>query len=288
MSRTVYVNGEWLPEEAARISIFDRGFLFADAAYEVTAVARRLLLDFPRHAARLRRSLDMLEIPMPVSEATLLDLHKEIARRNAIDEGMVYLQVSRGAQDRNFLYSDDLSPTFVMFTQPRTMLHNPKWATGITMCSAPEGRWARRDIKSVQLLYSSLAKKQAVRGGFDDTLFVEDGLVTESVSANFHIVDRDGTLVTRGLSNALLPGITRGSIVDGARAAGMRAEERAFTLSGAMEAAEAFITDAINLVMPVVSIDRQPIGAGVPGPVSRRLRELYVEDRLANGIPLAT
>ena len=217
----------------------------------------------------------------------MLDLHKEIARRNATLEGMVYLQVSRGAHDRNFLYPDDLSPTFVMFTQPRTMLHNPKWATGITMCSAPDGRWARRDIKSVQLLYSSLAKKQAVRSGFDDTLFVEDGLVTESVSANFHIIDHDGTVVTRGLSNALLPGITRGSIVGVARPRACARRKEPARSREAMGAAEAFITDSINLVMPVVSIDRRPIGAGVPGPVSRRLRELYVEDRLANGIPLA-
>ena len=150
------------------------------------------------------------------------------------------------------------------------------------------GPLGHRDIKSVQLLYASLAKKEASRQGFDDTLFVEDGLVTESVSANFHIVTGEGTLITRELSHALLPGITRGSIVDIARAAGVRAEERAFTLAEAVGAAEAFITDSINLVMPVVSIDRHPIGAGVPGPISRRLRELYVEDRLANGLPVAS
>lgn len=287
MSRTVHLNGAWLPEEEAKISIFDRGFLFADAVYEVTAIAQGRLLDFPRHAARLWRSLDALGMSMPVSESVLLDLHKEIARRNAIEDGMVYLQVSRGAQDRNFLFPDDLSPTFVMFTQPRAMLDNPKWDIGIAMRSAPEGRWVRRDIKSVQLLYSSLAKKEAARDGFDDTLFVEDGLVTESVSANFHIVTGDGTLVTRELSNALLPGITRGSIVGMTQAAGLRADERSFTLAEAMGATEAFITDSINLVMPVVSIDRQPIGDGVPGPVSKRLRQLYIEDRLANGIPIA-
>jgi len=281
--RTVYLNGEWLSEAQAKVSVFDRGFLFADAIYEVTAIADGKLLDFARHAARLRKSLELLDIAMPVSEEELLAAHKEIARRNKVTNGLVYLQISRGAEHRSFVYSNGLKPTIVMFTQERNMLANPEWKTGINVKSVPDSRWANRHIKTVQLLYSSLSKVEAKREGFDDALFVEDGFITESASANFHIITRDGTLITRDLSNALLHGITRGSIVDIARRAGLRTEERQFTLDEALRASEAFITDSISLVMPVVSIDRQTIGSGTPGPVSRKLLELYLQEKLENG-----
>ncbi|MCY1203220.1 D-alanine aminotransferase [compost metagenome] len=285
--RTVYLNGEWMPGRDAKVSIFDRGFLFSDAIYEVTAVADGKLIDFAGHAARLRRSLDLLSIAVPVSESELLELHKQIARKNGVANGLVYLQVSRGVQDRNFVFSNDLQPTVALFTQARSILNNPQWLTGISMKTSPDGRWANRHIKTVQLLYASLAKTQAVAEGFDDTLFVENGLVTESCSANFHVVTADGVLVTRDPSHALLHGITRASILDLARAAGMRAEERAFSLDEAMQASEAFITDSIGMVVPVVAIDRQPIGSGKPGPASTRLRERYIKDRLANGVSIA-
>ncbi|MCX8998358.1 D-amino-acid transaminase [Rhizobiaceae bacterium BDR2-2] len=283
MSRTVYLNGAWLSEDEAKVSVFDRGFLFADAIYEVTAVISGKLVDFAGHAARLRRSLDALGIPAPVSENQLLSLHKEIARRNALLDGLIYLQISRGAQDRDFLFPEGLHPTFVMFTQAKQVLDNPRWKSGISVQTSPEGRWANRQIKTVQLLYSSLAKVNAARDGFDDVLFVEDGFITEASSANFHMITPEGTLVTRDLSNALLHGITRGSILDLARKAGLRAEERAFIPEEAKGAAETFITSATSFVMPVVSIDGHTIGDGTPGPVSRRLLDLYIEDRLANG-----
>ncbi|WP_199139606.1 D-amino-acid transaminase [Delftia sp. ASV31] len=284
MSRTVYVNGQWLPEEDAKISIFDRGFIFADAIYEVTAIADGKLIDFARHAARLSRSLELLGIPQVVTEKKLLELHKEIARRNNVTNGLVYLQISRGAEDRSFVYGQDLQPTVVLFTQLRPILSNPKWKTGITMRSTPDGRWANRHIKTTQLLYSSLSKVEAGREGFDDTLFVEDGLITESGSANFHVITRDGTLVTRGLSNALLHGITRGSILDVAQKAGLKTEERSFSLEEALQASEAFITDSISMVLPVVSIDNKPIGTGKPGPESQRLLTLYVDEKLSTGV----
>ncbi|WP_052192584.1 aminotransferase class IV [Sphingomonas sp. Ant H11] len=186
---------------------------FADAIYEVTAVADGKLIDFKGHTDRLKRSLETLGIPMPVAEGELLALHQEIARRNGITHGLVYLQISRGAEDRNFIYTDGLRPTIVMFTQPRTILANPGWERGITMKTAPDGRWAHRQIKTVQLLYSSMAKMEALREGYDDVLFVEDGLITESGSANFHIITKDGILITRDLSNALLHGITRAGSV---------------------------------------------------------------------------
>jgi hypothetical protein len=170
MSRTVYVNGQWLPEHEARVSVFDRGFLFADAIYEVTAVVGGKLIDYAGHSNRLKRSLASLAIPLPVSEEDLLALHREIVLRNAMKEGLIYLQVSRGEQDRDFLFSNDLTPTFVMFTQARKVLNNPKWAAGISVVTMPEGRWEQRQIKTVQLLYSSLAKMQAQKQGADDAI----------------------------------------------------------------------------------------------------------------------
>lgn len=288
MDRIVYLNGEWLDETEAKVSVFDRGFLFADAIYEVTAVIDGKLIDYPGHAARLKRSLDAMDIPMPVDETELLALHKDLAKRNSLTEGLIYLQISRGSQDRDFVYPKDMRPTFTMFTQAKSVLGNAKWKTGLSLQTVPEGRWSQRQIKTVQLLYSSLKKTEAQREGFDDVLFVEDGCVTEASSANFHIVTKDGTVVTRDLSNALLHGITRGSILDLAKTAGLKAEERSFSVDEAMAASEAFITSATSFVTPVVSIDRTPIGNGAVGPITRQLLDLYINDRLAHGMPIAS
>lgn len=282
--RTVYVNGEWLDEANARISVFDRGFTFADAIYEVTAMVGGKLIDYEAHAARLARSLAALNIPAPLGEAELLALHRELAARNDFTDGAIYLQISRGAEDRDFIYSPDLKPTLVMFTQARNVLDNPKWHSGIGVITFPEGRWANRQIKTVQLLYSSLAKMEAHAHGAEDVLFVEDGAVTEAGSSNAYIVTRDGVVVTRALSNALLPGITRASLIDIARRAQIRVEERAFTVDEAKNAAEVFLSSATALIMPVTSIDGEPVGDGRPGPLTARLRDLYIEDRLANAI----
>lgn len=286
MNRTVYLNGEWLAETEAKVSVFDRGFLFADAIYEVTAVIDGKLIAYPGHAARLRRSLDALGIAMPVAEDELLALHKEIAQRNRLGEGLIYLQISRGTQDRDFLFPTQMQPTFVMFTQQKRVLDNPKWKTGLALESVAEGRWSQRQIKTVQLLYSSLMKTEAHRQGFDDVLFVENGYVTEASSANFHIVTPDNTLVTRDLSNALLHGITRGSILDLASKAGLKAEERPFTIEEAKTAAEAFLTSATSFVTPVVSLDGSAIGTGQVGPVSQQLLEIYIREHLEDGLPI--
>ncbi|MDP9835900.1 D-alanine transaminase [Neorhizobium huautlense] len=284
MSRIVYLNGQWLPEDEAKVSIFDRGYTFADAIYEVTAVIGGKLLDYPGHVTRLKRSLEAIGIPMPVGENELLDLHHEIVAKNGVDEGLIYLQVSRGAEDRNFLYSEDLKPTFSMFTQAFPVLANPKVESGITVVSMPDGRWVNRQIKTVQLLYSSLAKMEAKKQGADDVIFVEDGFITEASSANFHIITRAGVLVTRHLSNALLHGITRGSVLGLAGKADLQFEERAFSVEEALDAAEAFVTSATNFVMPVVSIDGKAIGSGRPGASTLKLREIYIADKLAHAI----
>lgn len=282
--RIVYVNGEWVDEVNAQISVFDRGFTFADAIYEVTAMVGGKLIDFEGHAARLARSLASLNIPCPVTRDELLALHREIAERNNFTDGAIYLQISRGAEDRDFIYSPNLTPTFVMYTQARNVLDNPKWQTGIGVISMPEGRWVNRQIKTVQLLYSSLAKMEAHERGAEDVLFIEDGKVTEAGSSNAYIVTKDGVVVTRELSNALLHGITRASLMDIARKAQIKVEERAFTIEEAKNAAEVFLSSATALIMPVVAIDGEPVGTGMPGPLTARLRELYIEDRLANAI----
>lgn len=284
MSRTVYLNGQWLPEAEAKVSVFDRGFMFADAIYEVTAVIGGKLIDYAGHAGRLKRSLGSLGIAAPVSDEDMLALHREILVRNGMTDGLIYLQISRGAQDRDFLFTDDLTPTFVMFTQSRPVLGNPKWGKGISVITMPEGRWEQRQIKTVQLLYSSLAKMEAQKQGADDAFFVEDGFITEASSSNAHIVTKAGTLVTRDLSNALLHGITRGSVLDLAKRAGLAVEERGFKPAEAKDAAEVFITSATNFVMPVTRIDGQPVGDGKPGPVSQTLLRAYIEDRLASAI----
>jgi D-alanine transaminase len=287
MDRTVYLNGAWVAEGDAKVSVFDRGFLFADAIYEVTAIIHGKLVDYPGHLARLKRSLDALGIAMPVAEAELLDLHKEIARRNGIEDGLIYLQVSRGVQDRDFVFPEAMEPTFVMFTQTKKVLDNPKWKTGLSVKTVPEGRWSDRQIKTVQLLYSSLRKTEANRQGYDDVLFVENGHITEASSANFHIVTQEGVLVTRDLSNALLHGITRGSILHLARQADLKVEERAFTPEEAKAASEAFVTSATSFVTPVVKMDGDTIGNSEVGPITRRLLDIYIREQLSAGIPVA-
>jgi D-alanine transaminase len=278
MSRIVYVNGDYVPEEEARVSIFDRGFLFADAVYEVTTVLDGKLVDFPGHMARLARSLDELDMAHPADDATLLGIHREMVARNGLTEGLIYLQVTRGAADRDFLYPEAAEPTLVLFTQEKPLVDTPAARAGISVITLPDRRWARRDIKTVQLLYPSMAKMAAKRAGAGDAWMVEDGKVTEGTSNNAWIVTRDGRLVTRDLSPAILAGITRAAVMRYAREAQMTVEERAFTPEEAREAAEAFVTSASTFVLPVVAIDGATLGDGRPGPVAQRLRALYIEE----------
>ncbi len=280
MARTVYVNGDYLPETEARVSIFDRGFLMADGVYEVTSVLGGKLIDFPGHLARLQRSLDELSMKNPLSADDWLEVHRQLVARNDVDEGMVYLQVTRGNPgDRDFAFPpEDTPPTVVLFTQSKSGLaDNPVARTGIKVISVPDIRWGRRDIKTVQLLYPSLAKMAAKKAHVDDAWFVEDGFVTEGTSNNVYIV-KGGKIVTRNLSNDILHGITRAAVVRFAREAQMEVEERAFTIAEAQAADEAFFTSASAFVLPVVEVDGQAVGVGKPGPVATRLREIYLDE----------
>ncbi|MEK9758831.1 MAG: D-amino-acid transaminase [Paracoccaceae bacterium] len=287
MSRTVYLNGAYVPEEDAKISIFDRGFLMADGVYEVTSVIDGKLIDFDGHTARLDRSLRELDMENPISRDDLLEAHRELVRLNAINEGLVYLQITRGApNDRDFVFPDpDETPqTIVMFTQNKPGLaENPTAKKGIKIISIEDIRWGRRDIKTVQLLYPSMGKMMAKKQGADDAWMVEDGAVTEGTSNNAYIV-KDGKIITRALSNDILHGITRAAVLRFAQEAQMEVIERDFTIAEAQEADEAFITSASTFVMPVVEIDSQPLGTGTPGPLVTRLREIYLEESLKRAI----
>lgn len=283
MSRTVYVNGEYLPEEDARVSIFDRGFLFADGVYEVTSVLDGKLLDFDGHARRLERSLGELEMDNPITRDELLAVHRELVARNNVVEGMVYLQITRGAADRDFAFPESSTPTVVLFTQSMPLIEKPSAKTGLRVVSIPDLRWGRRDIKTVQLLYPSMAKMAAKKAGADDAWMVQEDFVTEGTSNNAWIVSGN-RIVTRHLGTEILHGITRAAVLRMAREAQMTVEERPFSLAEARAADEAFITSASAFVMPVVEIDGQPVGQGAPGPVSRRLREIYIDEMRAAAI----
>jgi D-alanine transaminase len=278
MTRTVYVNGQYLPEDQATVSIFDRGFLFADGVYEVTSVLDGKLIDFAGHAKRLQRSLDELQMANPVTEEELLEIHRELVRVNGIDEGLIYLQITRGAADRDFAYPKDAAPTIVLFTQAKPGLADaPAAKTGIKVISIEDQRWGRRDIKTVQLLYPSMGKMMAKAAGADDAWMVEDGQVTEGTSNNAYIV-KGNTIITRHLGTEILHGITRAAVLRFAREAQMTVEERPFTVDEAKGADEAFITSASSFVMPVVEMDGQPIGTGQSGTVTARLREIYLDE----------
>jgi D-alanine transaminase len=278
--RTVYLNGDYLPETEAKVSIFDRGFVMADGVYEVTSVLGGKLIDFAGHLTRLQRSLDALEMKNPLTADEWLAVHRQLVAKNGVVDGMVYLQVTRGNPgDRDFAYpADDVAPTVVLFTQAKTGLaDNPAAKTGIKVITVPDIRWGRRDIKTVQLLYPSMGKMMAKKAGVDDAWFVEDGFVTEGTSNNAYIV-KGNRIITRALSSDILHGITRAAVLRFAREAQMEVEERNFTVDEAKAADEAFITSASAFVMPVVEIDGAALGSGKPGPVATRLREIYLDE----------
>jgi len=277
MARTVYVNGEYLPEDQGKISIFDRGFLFADGVYEVTAVLNGRLVDYDPHMERLERSLGELRIGWPCSKDELKAMHREMVRRNALKEGIIYMQVTRGAADRDFKFPKDAKPTLVAFTQEMRLADNPNAVVGVKVVTIPDIRWQRRDIKSVMLLAPVLGKQEAYEKGAHEGWMVEDGFVTEGTSSNAYIV-KDGKVITRPLSNSILAGCTRRSLFRLAKEHGVEIEERRFTPEEAYAADEAFLTSASQFVMPIVEIDGKRVGGGQPGPVTRKLRDLFLAE----------
>jgi D-alanine transaminase len=281
MSRVAYVNGSFTPHARAAVHIEDRGYQFADGVYEVWAVSGGRLTDSAGHFARLGRSLGELGIAWPVSRPALSILLAETLRRNRVDNGLLYLQITRGVARRDHPFPDPPVAPSIVITARRTdaAAAELKAVKGVAVITTPEIRWGRCDIKTVGLLPNVLAKQRAREAGAYEAWFVDDiGLVTEGASTNAWIVDAEGVLRTRGTQANILRGVTRATLLGVAREAGLTIEERAFSVEEARNAREAFITGAGTLVMPVVSLDGRPIGDGAPGPVAKRLRQLYIAE----------
>jgi len=279
MSRIAYVNGAYLPSREAAVSIMDRGFQFADSIYEVWAVRGGRLFDFDAHMARLQRSLAELRIPAPMSEPALWAVMRETMRRNRVRDGIVYVQVSRGTANRDHVFPAPTTKATIVVTAKnldrRAIAKRAE--SGVKVITAPETRWARRDIKSVNLLPNVLARQAAKDAGAFEAWFVDDdGLVTEGTSSTAWIVDASGVRCTRGLSHDLLHGVTRAAVLQLARDRQIRVEERAFSVKEVQAAREAFLTAASNAATGVVEIDGVQIADGRPGPVTQALRAAYL------------
>lgn len=280
MTKVVYVNGTYRRYNDALIHAEDRGFQFGDAVYEVCEVRDKAIVDETRHLKRLARSLDELGIDEPLSFSAWQRVIQETIRRNRVKNGIVYLQVSRGAGPRNFLFSGvETPPTVVCLARPTSRASQDKSAAaGIAVQSVPDMRWGRCDIKTVMLLPASLAKEQAKQSGAQEAWFIgPDGNVREGGSSNAWIITKEGELVTPQATNAILRGITRTTLIDLIEREGLTLVERGFTIDEAKNAREAFITSATNLVMPVVKIDGQPVGNGNPGSTATSLRAAFHE-----------
>lgn len=275
MSRIAYVNGQYVPLASAAVHVEDRGFQFADGVYEVCEVMAGCMIDEVRHVERLKRSLRELRIAMPLAEGALKIVLRETIRRNRVTDGMVYVQVTRGAARRDFIFPPaDTSPSLVVIVRALDRAKADVAAlTGISVITLPDNRWSRVDVKSVSLLPNVLARQAArEKGAKEAWLFDSDGFVTEGAASNAWIVTREGTLVTRPAEFGILRGITRTTLFDLAAREGLSIAERPFTVAEAKEAREAFVTAATTIVMPVVRIDDTPVDEGKPGPLSRRLR----------------
>lgn len=280
MSRIAYVNGRYVPHQQAMVHVEDRGFQFADGVYEVCEVRHRMLLDMTRHLDRLERSLRELQIKMPMQRRILPTILGEMARRNRVSNGLVYLQVNRGVSPRNHLFPPASVKPSLVITARNTNLRQAEATArnGIGVITVPDNRWERVDIKAVGLLPNVMAKQAAHEAGAGEAWFVDsEGFVTEGSSTNAWIVSKDGTLITRPCESGILRGITRSRVMDMAEQLGIAVEERGFTADEAKNAREAFVTAATSVVMPVVRVDDAAVANGHPGEIATRLRALFFE-----------
>ena len=285
MEQIAYVNGSFVPLSEAKVSILDRGFLFADGIYEVAAVLDGKLIDNASHLARLERSVGEIELALPETTARIQEIQQELIKRNNLVNGMVYLEVTRGADTgRDFAFPKGVKPTLIMFTSTKDIINAPSAKTGIKVITVPDLRWTRRDIKSVALLAQVLAKQAAAAAGAGEAWMIEDGKVTEGGSSSCFILTQDDVIVTRQNGSEILPGCTRKAVVALAEERQLRVEERAFSVEEALAAKEAFVTSASVFVQAVVSIDGKMVADGKPGPMTNRLREIYVEFAKATAV----
>lgn len=284
MPEVVYLDGAFLPAAEARVSVFDRGLLFADAIYEVCGVIDGRLIDFEGHMARLDRSMREMSMTCPPSHGEILTVMRRLVAEEGVSEGLVYMQFTRGSSgDRDFLPTGRERTTVFGFAQAKSDAFRAEIEHGICMVSAPDIRWGRRDIKTVGLMGSVFAKVAARDAGGQEALLHEDGLVTEGAATSFFAI-RDGRLLTRPLSSSILHGCTRAALLALIGEHGLTAQERSFTLAEAKAADEAFLTGASTYICPVVAIDEVTLGGGRPGPLTRRLQTLYLHEARASAV----
>lgn len=278
MAQFAFINGSIVPQAEATLSILDRGFLFADGIYEISAVLGGQLIDHAAHMVRFERSLSEIRIENPYGVEEWSRFGRELIMRNRLTEGILYMQVTRGAPaERDFAFpTDGTPPTTLLFTQAKNILRNPMVETGAKIVTVPDLRWRRRDIKSVAMLAQVLAKQAAIEAGAFEAWMVEDGYVTEGSSTTAFIITRGRQIVTRPLSHSILAGITRQSLLRLAEEHALTIEERLFTVEEAHEAAEVFLTSATSFVLPIVAIDGHIVSDGRPGEMTRRLRQVYL------------
>jgi len=281
LKRIVYVNGSFVREDLASISIFDRGFLFADSIYEVTGVIDSKLVDNNKHLNRLRDSLKFMNIDLTMTNNEIESIQNELIEKNDLDNGMVYLQISRGSEDRDFLYSQSIEPTVVIFTQRKNFFKDPKALKGITVITQEDNRWKYKDIKTTSLLGSVLAKNEAKRKGADDSWYTKDGFVTEGAASNAFIINKEKVIKTHPLSSDILPGTTRSTVFEIAKLLDLTVKEEPFSVDEAIDSKEAFITGAGTLVVPVIKINQSVIGDGQPGEITNAIREKYLSIALS-------
>lgn len=277
MPRFAYVNGRYVRHPHAVVHVEDRGYQFADGVYEVVPVRAGRLIEEEPHLDRLDYSLRALRIAWPVSRACLKLILRELVRRNALDDGLIYLQITRGVAPRDHKFPAASIPALVVTTRRQRPPAASLLADGVAVIAIPDIRWRRCDIKSVSLLPNVLGKQQAAEAGaYEAWMTDDDGFVTEGTSTNAWIVSSEGELLTRNLSHAILAGITRASIVALASEEGLRLAERPFSLEEARRAREAFLTSSSTFVLPITRIDGAPVGDGRPGPIAAKLRALYL------------
>lgn len=275
MSKIVFLDGVFMQESEAKVSIFDRGFLFGDGVYEVVPVIHSKMIDVAPFLERFDRSLSQVGIPWPMSKESYLAMLQDLIEKNSIKEGGIYTQVTRGVAPREFAFVKDTKPTCMAFAFEKQILENPKALSGVEVVSVEDIRWKRRDIKSISLLAQCLAKEQSVQKGAFEGWMVEDGFVTEGTASSAYIV-KNNVIITQALSNSILPGIRRKILLEMAQNHGIKVVLRAFSLQEAYEADEAMLSSATNLLLPVVKIDNHLIAEGVPGKVYKKMRELYI------------
>ncbi len=279
MDGIVFLNGEYLKADEAKVSIFDRGYMFGDGVYEVVPVVNYTVLDREPFLERFGNSLRELDLKWPMSKNEFLKMIDELVKKNDIKEGGVYMQVTRGVAPRDFAYPKNISTTCTAFAFKKEVINNPYATSGVKVVTVEDIRWKRRDVKSIALLGQCIAKEEAKKKGVYEGWMIEDGFITEGTSSSAYIV-KDNIIITRPLSNAILPGIRRKLLIKLANEHDIKIQERLFTAQEALNADEAFLSSATTFVLPIVEIDGQKIGDGKPGPVFNKMRKMYIESAL--------